>query len=404
MENSSHNPLRAAESEKAVLGVILLGRINLNIPVRLTYFFLPAISRGLGISLEMASVLVSVRSLTGVAAPLFGALSDRLGGRRVMILGVTLLILGAALIASLPWYGAALVGFGIFGLAKSAYDPAMQVYVGQQVPYARRGRALGMVELAWSGSLLGMPICGWLIDNIGWSAPFGIIALAGILAWWLTWRGLTPGPERPRTREQRQGRQESLIAFWRTLGQLLRDRQARLALVISALLTVAQDNLMVVYGAWMEDRFGLTVTTLGMVTLVFGASEMLAELGVALLSDRMGKRRAVFVSLMLTAFGYLLLPRLTQSLALALAGSAFVVLAFEFSIVGLIPIISGLNATARGTLMSLNVAATSLGRMVAAPLAVSLYRSGDLTRNGPVSAVVCVLLVWLLSCLHERGH
>jgi DHA1 family inner membrane transport protein len=404
MGNSSQNSVRPSQSEKAVLGVILLGRINLNIPVRLTYFFLPAIGRGLGVSLATASVLVSVRSLTGVAAPLFGALSDRLGGRRVMILGLTLLVLGAALIAGLPWYGTALLGFGIFGLAKSAYDPAMQVYVGQQVPYERRGRALGMVELAWSGSLLGMPLCGWLIERVGWSAPFGLIAFVGILAWWLTRRGLPSRPKREGVGEKGDTRRESLTALLRTIGQLVQDRDARLALAISALLTVAQDNLMVVYGAWMEDRFGLTVTTLGIVTLVFGAAEMVAELGVALLSDRMGKRRAVFISLILTGCGYLLLPRLTQSLALALAGTALVVLAFEFSIVGLIPIISGLNATARGTLMSLNVAATSVGRMVAAPVAVALYRSGDLSRNGPVSAAVCVLLIVLLSRLQERGH
>jgi predicted MFS family arabinose efflux permease len=70
----------------------------------------------------------------------------------------------------------------------------------------------------------------------------------------------------------------------------------------------------------------------------------------------------------------------------------------------LIPIVSGLNATARGTLMSLNVAAASVGRMVAAPMAVALYRPGDLTRNGPVSALVCLLLLGLLSRLREGGH
>jgi predicted MFS family arabinose efflux permease len=70
----------------------------------------------------------------------------------------------------------------------------------------------------------------------------------------------------------------------------------------------------------------------------------------------------------------------------------------------LIPIVSGLNATARGPLMSFNVGAASLGRMVAAPLAVALYRHGDLSRNGPVSAFLCLLLLVLLARLREGGH
>jgi predicted MFS family arabinose efflux permease len=391
--------INRAKSEKAVLGVILLARVNLNLPVRLTYFFLPAIGRGLGVSLSAAGALVSVRSLTGVVAPLFGALSDRRGGRRVMILGLALLVAGAGLTAGLPWYGMALLGFGVLGLSKSAYDPAMQAFVGQRVPYERRGRVLGLVELAWSGSLLGMPLCGWLIQRVGWRIPFLLVGVLGVVGWWLTRRLLPPDPG-DGVGEGERGLKGPLNA----IGHLWQDRDARLALTITALLMLAQDNLMVVYGAWMEDRFGLSVTALGLVTLVFGGAEVLAELGVALLSDRLGKRRAVFIGLIFTGCGYLLLPRLTGSLFDALLGTAFVILAFEFSIVGLIPIVSGLNATARGTLMSLNVAAASVGRMVAAPLAVALYRPGDLTRNGPVSAVVCLLLLGLLSLLRERGH
>jgi predicted MFS family arabinose efflux permease len=95
---------------------------------------------------------------------------------------------------------------------------------------------------------------------------------------------------------------------------------------------------------------------------------------------------------------------LTGSLTAAAVGTAFVILVFEFSIVGLIPIISGLNATARGTLMSLNVAAISVGRVVAAPLAVALYEPGDLTRNGLVAATLCLVLLGLLTQLRERGY
>ena len=389
-----------SSSEKDVLRVILLTRANLNLPLRLTYFFLPAISRGLGVSLHAAGALVSVRSLMGVTAPLFGVLSDTVGGRRVMSLGLVLMVVGAALAGGLPWYGTALLGFAIMGISKSAFDPAMQGYVGQLVPYERRAQAIGLVELSWSAALLGMPLCGWLIDQISWRAPFILAAAVGFLTWQLTRRALAPGPDIVEPGRHR----ENLARHVRSLRHLWHDRHARLALLITGLLVFAQDNLMIVYGAWMEDRFGLSVTALGAVTLVVGGAELVAELGVIVLSDRLGKRRAVFLSLVLTGCGYLLLPRATGSLIQGLAGTAFLILAFEFSIVGFIPIVSGLNATARSTVMSLNVVATAVGRMIAAPIAILLYTRGDLVWNGLISALVCLLVLALLSRLQEQGH
>jgi predicted MFS family arabinose efflux permease len=367
-------------SQAAELGVIFLARTSVSLPVRVTYPFLPAISRGLGVSLAAASTLVSVRSLTGMGAPLFGALADWLGERRVMLLGGILLLVGGLLTAGLP-----------------GYDPAMQAYIGRQVPYERRGRALGIVELSWSATWLSMPLSGWLIGHVNWRMPFFIFAALGLLVWWLIRRVIpvTSG------RKAKGAGMASLITDWR---HIWRDRQAWLALSITGLLMLAQDNLIVVYGAWMEDTFGLTVTALGMVSLVIGAAVNTAELGAAFFSDRIGKRRGVFLGLVFAALGYLILPRLTGGLGLALLGLVMVILAFEFSVVCLIPLVSGLSATARGTLMSFNVAAFSAGRMFAAPLAVALYRPGDLTRNGLLSALICVGLIGLLSRVDERGH
>jgi len=380
-------------SETTALGVILWSRVVINLPLRLTYPFLRAISAGLGVSLTAASALISVRSLTGIGAPLFGVLTDRWGGRRVMLLGVGLLVLGALVVAGLPVYAAALVGFGLMGLSKSAYDPAMQAYVGQRVPYTRRGRALGILELSWSAAFLGIPLAGWLIHHVSWRVPFALSAALGALGSWLIWRHLVPVHKLQSRAHWSQS--------WRALS---RDRHTWLALSITGLLMLAQDVLLIIYGVWIQDVFSLTVTAIGVVSLVIGGAEALGELGVALVSDRLGKRRAVATGLLLAACGYAVLPRLTGSLWVALAGTAAVVFFFEFTVVTFIPVVSGLNATARGTLMSWNVAAFSVGRMVAAPLAVALYRTGDLTRNGWVSACACVLALLLLLALHERGH
>ena len=50
--------------------------------------------------------------------------------------------------------GAAAIALVLFGLSKVIYDPTIHAYVGDTVPYSRRGRAVGFVELSWSSAWL----------------------------------------------------------------------------------------------------------------------------------------------------------------------------------------------------------------------------------------------------------
>lgn len=395
----------SSATEDTGLTVILVARTALNVPVRMSYFFLPAIARGLAVPLSVASTLVSIGSLMGLIAPLFGTLSDRAGGRRLMVFGTGLFAIGALLTAGLPFYAVALVTFAIMGLGKMAFDPAMQVFLGQRVPYERRGRALGLAELPWSVSLLAMPLCGWLIGAVSWRVPYLLLGILGIPIWWLTRRALPPDASSDReSTEWADDLRETLMSLGSLVRAVWRDHQSRLALAATALIGFAQINVMVVYGAWMEDGFGLTVANLGLVTLVMGAAEFIAELAVALVSDRFGKRRSVFISVVFTGIAFFALPRLTGSLAAALLGSAVMIFFFEFTVVGLIPLVSGISAEARGTVMSLGRAVGSASRAIAAPVGVALYAPGDIGLNGPISALACLLLFVVLLQLRERGH
>jgi predicted MFS family arabinose efflux permease len=401
----SLNPTTSTDSQETGLIVILVARIISNIPRRLSTFFLPAITRGLGVPLSAGGLLVSTAGLMGLVAPLFGALSDRAGGRRIMIFGTALFAVSALLMAGLPWYAVAVVAFGLMGLAKMAFDPAMQVFIGKRVPYERRGRALGLAELAWALAVVVMPLFGWLMEVVSWRAPFLLLGVISIPVWWLTRRALpADSTAKGAETDERWGIRPTLTSVVDQIRQVGRDPQSLLALTTMALIGFAQVNVLVVYGAWMEDRFGLTVSSLGIVTLVIGAAELVAELAVAFLADRFGKRRSVFVSVIFTTLAYVVLPRLTGSLAAALVGTAVMMFFFEFSIVGLLPLISGMNAEARGTVMSLSRAVASVSRAIAASLGVVLYTTGDIGRNGLVSAAACLVLLLVLLRLRERGH
>jgi predicted MFS family arabinose efflux permease len=341
--------------------IIFLARTTLNTAHRIIYPFLPTIARGLGISLTTASILITLRLLAGLAAPFVGPVADRHSRRRVMEVALLVFSLAGIFMTAGNIFATAAIAFLLYGLSKVLYDPTVQAYLGDTVPYARRGRAIGTIELPWSAAwLIGVPAAGFLIERFGWRAPWGVLIGFGLLSWWLTPAGLPPG-RRPASQEATPLRFKSLIGAWHGL---LRHRRVVILLATSFLLVMALEIPFVVYGAWLESSFGLSLSTLGLASIVVGLAEACAELGTTVFTDRLGKKRSVLLGLVGLAASLAALPLLGHAgLVTALAGLALVMLSFEFGIVSLLPLATEVAPDARATLLSLNLTAFSLGRM-----------------------------------------
>ena len=109
--------------------------------------------------------------------------------------------------------------------------------------------------------------------------------------------------------------------------------------------------------------------------------------------------------LLLNAGAYLLLPLLSGNLVSALVGLFILLLAVEFSFVSSVPLISELAPGARGTLMSLNAAALSAGRMAGSLTASPLWLRGGLSLNTVVScgAALAAFVLLLLFVPEPSG-
>ena len=378
---------------RAQLPIIFAVRTTVNTALRIIYPFLPSIARGLGVSLAVASQIVTLRMVAGLAAPLLGLLADRYSRRRVMEAGLALFVLAGLLMAGLGTLPAAAIAFTLYGLAKALYDPAVHAYVGDRVPYHERGRAVGIMELSWSSAwLLGVPASGFLIERFGWRAPWAVLIVLGIAGLGLTHAGLPPAI-RPAAREPGKSLLASMIATWR---DLLRRRPVVVLLATSLLLTMAIEVPFIVYGAWIETSFGLSLSTLGLASVVVGVAEAAAELGSAAITDRLGKKRSVLVGLLGLAASLVALPWLARlGLAAALAGVMLMLLNFEFGVVSLLPLATELAPESRASLFSLTVMAFSLSRILAALVGGWLWQWQSIALHAGVGAV-CALAGALL--------
>ncbi len=385
---------------RRTLTTIALTKIAINIQYRIAYPFLPAISRGLGVPLETASLLIGARALIAATSPLYGALADRFGRRAVMLLGVSALLAGALALGAGPTYACAMAAFLLFGLSKASYDPTVQAYIGDTVPYAKRGRLLGLLELTWAASwLVGVPLAGVMIARYGWRSPFwfvGVLSLISLVLTWRTCREFRQTGQAPAPAGVAAGTTTGRHAFGVRRRPIWATRNVACALIVSLLMIAANENLFIVFGAWMENQFALSVTTLGAASSVIAIAEFVAETTSAGIVDRLGKRRATMIGLAASLGAYLLLPVVAQSLAGALGGVMLMFLTFEFGTVSMLPMTSELVPEARGMVMSLVAAAMAAGRTIGSIMGPRVWDAGGLALNTLVSAAIVMVAMFVL--------
>ena len=386
--------VKRSTSSRLTLNIVVttLCRLVLNTARRFAYPFAPALSRGLGVPLTAITSLIAVNQATAILGLFFGPVADRLGYRLMMLSGMTLLVVGMFAGGLFPFYGVILVSLFLAGMGKSVFDPALQAYVSERVPFHRRGMAIGILEFAWAGStLLGIPVIAVLIDRLGWRAPFFVMGGLGILGI-LALRILIEKT----VQKKAPGRSQPLFSgAWQ---QLLRDRAALGALLYAFWISVANDNLFVVYGAWLENQFGLSIVALGLGTGVIGVAELAGESMTAALSDRLGLKRSVIAGLAVCLVCYSVLPFLGQTLGAALTGLFIIFLTFEFTIVTSISLFTELLPASRATMMAGYLAAAGAGRVVGALIGGPVWLAGGIYATALLSAAFSGLalasLIW----------
>jgi predicted MFS family arabinose efflux permease len=360
---------------------------------RMVYPFLTIFARGLGVDLTTISYALTIRSIVGTVGPFAASVADRRGRRFGMLLGAAFFTLGAAVVVFWPTFPALVISLALATLGKYIFDPGMQAYLSDRVPYERRGRTIAFTEFGWSLAFIaGVPLMGFLIARNGWMAPFPLMALlGGLIIAGLFW--MLPPNDQPSTDVRSRD----------NFRLVLTSLPALTGLAIGLCASAANEQVNLIFGVWLEDAFGLQIAALGLASAIIGISELCAEGLVAAFVDRIGKVRAVALGLAVNSLAALALPFIGRTEAGALIGLFLFYISFEFTLVSSIPLMTEILPSARATLMAFNVAFISLGRAIGALMAPRLYHLGflEVALGAAVFNLLALLAVRQLGKLHR---
>lgn len=162
---------------------------------------LPAMSSDLDAGAAGVQWIVNAYTLTLAALILVGgSLGDRLGRRRVFVVGVTGFALASVLCAAAPTIEVLVAARGLQGVGAALLTPGSLAIISASFAPQDRGPAIGL----WSGlsgvtSAIAPLLGGWLVDTTGWRGIFWINVPLAVVVVWLAVRHVpeTTGEQEP---------------------------------------------------------------------------------------------------------------------------------------------------------------------------------------------------------------
>lgn len=342
-------------------------RVVLNSSNRMVYPLLPLFAAGLGVSIAELGIAFSIRSFLGVLGPFLAVYADIRGRKSGMLLGLGLFTIGTVFVAIWPSFFTFIVASSLVELGNGVFNPSMQAYLSDRVPYEKRGAVLSFTELSWAlAFIIGIPIVGFLIEKYNWTSPYIFLGALGLLLFVLLIIRIPKDVNPSREKQALLGNLRKVLTFWPALAGML----------MGFFFTGANELVNLVFGVWINDSFGLAFATLTAASIVIGSSELISELLSVFVLDKLGKRRAILFALLLNSVSSLFLPLTAKNLTLALLGLGFFYITFEFALISGLTMMSEVLPSARATIMAATLAAFSLGRMLGSLVSPSLYGIG----------------------------
>jgi predicted MFS family arabinose efflux permease len=246
----------------------------------------PQLMRELRINPAQFSSLVAAYTISsGVVGLLTAPFIDRFDRRKLLLFAYAGFILGTLTCALSHSFVSLFTARALSGAFGGLSISMVMSIIGDVVPPARRGTAVGIVMTAFSvAAALGIPFGLQLAQHFRWEAPFIFLVLVAAVMWWVACLGL------PAMRGHLVG---NAAHPGQTFSQLLRDANAGRALMFMSMLVFGHFAIIPLLSPHLVANVGLPERYLFLVYFTGGVCSVITAPLVGKLADALGAFRVL---------------------------------------------------------------------------------------------------------------
>lgn len=350
---------------------------------------LSPVAKAFAVSQAQAAWLLTAYALVyAFSSPILVAATGQLDRARILVIGLGIFLLGAALASLAPSFEWLLMARAVMAVGGGLVTPVTPSVGIAVVAPAQRGRALATVFGGLTiAQVVGVPAGAWLGYTLGWHAAFVCVALLGLAAVLVLHRLVPRGLAVPR-------------ASLATLGQVLRSPRLMTAVSFTALFVGGLYTLYTFMAPLIESRLDLGRDGVTAMLLVFGAGAVAGNAFGGWLTDRLSTTYALAL---LCAAQVLLMPALSYGAStvhiFGTLTALWSICAWSFNVPQQARL-ALLDTQRAPVLFALNAAAIYLGGSLGSSIGGAvLSRAGfdPLGAAGAILAVAAAVTLWVVS-------
>ena len=337
------------------LVVVMLG-FGMVIPI--VPFYIEQLGAG---GAELGLLVATSALLEFVFAPVWGGVSDRIGRKPILILGMIGYGLSSLLIGLSTELWMLFASRALSGILSSATMATALAYVGDSTSEQDRGGGMGTLGAAMAlGVILGPGFGGWLAGD-SLSTPFFIAAGMSLVSLLLI---LLLLPESLQVRQQARGKVSTV-----QIGELWRALLSPIGVLLFmvSLFSFALTNFEAVFGLYALEKFGYGPERVGTILMVIAVVSTVAKGALTgPVTKRWGEATVIRGSALAGSIGFLVML-LANTYATILLATGFFILSKTLLRPAAFSLISKRAGTGQGVVMGLSNSFMSLGR-IAGPI------------------------------------
>nr|WP_281197364.1 MFS transporter [Paenibacillus glacialis] len=367
--------------------------IGLVVPIMPTYM------RELHISGSTVGMLVAAFSLTQlIFSPVAGRLSDSLGRKKIIVVGMIVFALSEWLFGSASSTYLLFAARFLGGVGAAFIFPAVMAYAADVTSDEERAKGMGFITAAITTGFIIGPGIGGILAEYGIRVPFYAAAIAGGGAAIITALILPESLTAERRRVAKNVVKQSLPA------QLMSSYREPyfLSLIIVFVASFGLANYETVFGLFVDHKFGFTAKDIAYI-ITFGsiAGAVVQATVFGWILNKFGERKVISYSLIISSV-FVFLTLFVHKYWLIVVVTFIVFLAMDVLRPAISTQMSKVAPEQQGYVAGLNSAYTSLGNIIGPIVAGFLF---DVDINYPyLSAAIVLMLCFVLSMKAKRSQ